>query len=166
MNMWSFLVSPNSYLCLCRTEESSCTPVTLPGVFFVAAPSVPQNLSAVAEGNNTILISWGSISGQQDDCQLWLRDPRNSSLSWRHSLGRGQAQHLLQGLIPGRNYSVSLSCVAGPYWSSTKPLAVPVGGYTLLWAGNGMGRHTKAGLTLECQQHGKSCVGRWGKPAR
>ncbi|XP_053854303.1 receptor-type tyrosine-protein phosphatase V-like [Vidua macroura] len=89
-------------------------------------PSVPQNLSAVAEGNNTMLISWDSVSGQQDDCQLWLRDPRNSSLPWRHSLGRGQVQHLLQGLIPGRNYSVSLSCVAGPYWSSTKPLAVPV----------------------------------------
>ncbi|KAJ7421764.1 receptor-type tyrosine-protein phosphatase V-like protein [Pitangus sulphuratus] len=89
-------------------------------------PSVPQNLSAVAEGNNTMLISWGSVSGQQDDCQLWLRDPRNSSLPWRHSLGRGQVQHLLQGLIPGRNYSVSLSCVAGPYWSSTKPLAVPI----------------------------------------
>uniref|UniRef100_A0A8C5T618 protein-tyrosine-phosphatase n=1 Tax=Malurus cyaneus samueli TaxID=2593467 RepID=A0A8C5T618_9PASS len=48
------------------------------------------------------------------------------SLPWRHSLGRGQVQQLLQGLIPGRNYSVSLSCVAGPYWSSTKPLAVPV----------------------------------------
>ncbi|NWH37412.1 PTPRV phosphatase, partial [Chloropsis hardwickii] len=90
------------------------------------SPSVPQNLSAVAEGNDTMLISWGSVSGQQDDCQLWLRDPRNSSLPWRHSLGRGQVQHLLQGLIPGRNYSVSLSCVAGPYWSSTKPLAVPV----------------------------------------
>ncbi|XP_058711741.1 receptor-type tyrosine-protein phosphatase V-like isoform X3 [Poecile atricapillus] len=89
-------------------------------------PSVPQNLSAVAEGNNTMLISWSSVSGQQDDCQLWLRDPRNSSLPWRHSLGRGQVQHLLQGLIPGRNYSVSLSCVAGPYWSSTKPLAVPM----------------------------------------
>ncbi|NWW19963.1 PTPRV phosphatase, partial [Falcunculus frontatus] len=90
------------------------------------SPSVPQNLSAVAEGNNTMLISWGSVSGQQDDCQLWLRDPRNSSLPWRHSLDRGQVQHLLEGLVPGRNYSVSLSCVAGPYWSSTKPLAVPM----------------------------------------
>ncbi|NXT30001.1 PTPRV phosphatase, partial [Syrrhaptes paradoxus] len=90
------------------------------------SPSVPKNLSAVAEGNNTMLISWSSVSGQQDDCQLWLRDPRNSSLPWRHTLVRGQVQHLLQGLIPGRNYSVSLSCVAGPYWSSTKPLAVPM----------------------------------------
>ncbi|NWI60286.1 PTPRV phosphatase, partial [Calyptomena viridis] len=89
-------------------------------------PSVPQNLSVVAEGNNTMLISWGNVSGQQDNCQLWLRDPRNSSLPWRHSLGRGQVQHLLQGLTPGRNYSVSLSCVAGPYWSSTKPLTVPM----------------------------------------
>ncbi|XP_074019431.1 receptor-type tyrosine-protein phosphatase V-like [Numenius arquata] len=89
-------------------------------------PSVPKNLSAVAEGNNTVLISWDSVSGQQDECQLWLRDPRNSTLPWRHVLSRGQVQHLLQGLIPGRNYSVSLSCVAGPYWSSTKPLAVPM----------------------------------------
>nr|XP_009930548.1 PREDICTED: receptor-type tyrosine-protein phosphatase V-like [Opisthocomus hoazin] len=89
-------------------------------------PSVPTNLSAVAEGNSTMLISWGSVSGEQDDCQLWLRDPRNSTLPWRHALGRGQGQHLLQGLIPGRNYSVSLNCVAGPYWSSTKILAVPM----------------------------------------
>ncbi|NXK89084.1 PTPRV phosphatase, partial [Formicarius rufipectus] len=90
------------------------------------SPSVPQNVSVLAEGNNMMLVSWGSVSGQQDDCQLWLRDPRNSSLPQRHPLAKGQGQHLLQGLIPGRNYSVSLSCVAGPYWSSTKPLAVPV----------------------------------------
>ncbi|NXW86628.1 PTPRV phosphatase, partial [Alopecoenas beccarii] len=89
-------------------------------------PSVPKNLSAVAEGNNTMLISWDSVSGQQDECQLWLRDPQNSTLPRRHALDRGQVQHLFQGLIPGRNYSVSLSCVAGPYWSSTKPLAVPM----------------------------------------
>ncbi|XP_065710475.1 receptor-type tyrosine-protein phosphatase V-like [Patagioenas fasciata] len=89
-------------------------------------PSVPKNLSVVAEGNNTMLVSWGSVSGQQDECQLWLRDPQNSTLPRRHTLDRGQVQHLFQGLIPGRNYSVSLSCVAGPYWSSTKPLAVPM----------------------------------------
>uniref|UniRef100_A0A8B9UNQ9 protein-tyrosine-phosphatase n=1 Tax=Anas zonorhyncha TaxID=75864 RepID=A0A8B9UNQ9_9AVES len=50
----------------------------------------------------------------------------NGSLPSRHALAKGQVQHLLQGLVPGRNYSVSLSCVAGPYWSSTKPLAVAV----------------------------------------
>ncbi|XP_040547232.1 receptor-type tyrosine-protein phosphatase V isoform X5 [Gallus gallus] len=87
-------------------------------------PSVPQNLSAAAEGNSAVLISWGSAPGQQDDCQLWLRDPRNGSVPRRHALTKGQFQHLLHGLTPGRNYSVSLSCVAGPYWSSTKPLAV------------------------------------------
>lgn len=104
---------------------------------FLAVPSVPKNLSAVAEGNNTMLISWDSVPGQQDDCQLWLRDPRNSSLPSRHALAKGQVQHLLQGLVPGRNYSVSLSCVAGPYWSSTKPLAVPMGSYALLWGWEG-----------------------------
>ncbi|XP_010157523.1 PREDICTED: receptor-type tyrosine-protein phosphatase V-like, partial [Eurypyga helias] len=89
-------------------------------------PSVPKNLFAVPEGNNTMLISWDSVSGQHDDCQLWLRDPRNSMQPWRYALTRGQVQHLLHGLIPGRNYSVSLNCVSGPYWSSSKPLAVPV----------------------------------------
>ncbi|PKU41122.1 receptor-type tyrosine-protein phosphatase v-like [Limosa lapponica baueri] len=97
-----------------------------PNISAWTPPSVPKNLSVVAEGNNTMLISWDSVSGQQDECQLWLRDPRNSTLPWRHALSRGQVQHLLQGLIPGRNYSVSLSCVAGPYWSSTKPLVVPM----------------------------------------
>uniref|UniRef100_A0A663LTD2 protein-tyrosine-phosphatase n=1 Tax=Athene cunicularia TaxID=194338 RepID=A0A663LTD2_ATHCN len=69
-------------------------------------------------------LRWEGAGTWQDDCQLWLRDPRNSTFPRRHALSRGQVQHLLQGLIPGRNYSVSLSCVAGPYWSSTKPLAV------------------------------------------
>ncbi|NXC37144.1 PTPRV phosphatase, partial [Campylorhamphus procurvoides] len=110
-----------SLSCVAGPYWSSTKPLAVP-----VAPSVPQNVSAVAEGNNMMLISWGRVSGQQDECQLWLRDPRNGSMPWRHSLGRGQVQHLLQGLIPGRNYSVSLSCVAGPYWSSTKPLAVPV----------------------------------------
>ncbi|NXG36297.1 PTPRV phosphatase, partial [Dromaius novaehollandiae] len=90
------------------------------------SPSVPKNLSAVVKGSNTMVISWDSVSGQQDDCQLWLRDPRNSSLAQRHTVTKGQVQHIFQGLIPGRNYSIYLSCVAGPYWSSTKPLAVPI----------------------------------------
>ncbi|XP_062450970.1 receptor-type tyrosine-protein phosphatase V-like isoform X4 [Rhea pennata] len=89
-------------------------------------PSVPKNLSVVVGKNKTMLISWDSVSGQQDDCQLWLRDPKNSSLPQHHTVTKGQVQHIFQGLIPGRNYSISLSCVAGPYWSSTKPLAVPI----------------------------------------
>ncbi|XP_009997936.1 PREDICTED: receptor-type tyrosine-protein phosphatase V-like [Chaetura pelagica] len=97
--------------------------VSMAGPYVASAGNISD---WTTEGNNTMLLSWSSISGQQDDCQLWLRDPRNSTLPQRHVLGRGQVQHLLQGLIPGRNYSVSLSCVAGPYWSSTKPLAVPV----------------------------------------
>uniref|UniRef100_A0A8C6JHI7 protein-tyrosine-phosphatase n=1 Tax=Melopsittacus undulatus TaxID=13146 RepID=A0A8C6JHI7_MELUD len=56
--------------------------------------------------------------------QGMARTAAGNTLPWRHVLHRGQVQHLLQGLIPGRNYSVSLSCVAGPYWSSTKPLPV------------------------------------------
>uniref|UniRef100_A0A8B9CEM2 protein-tyrosine-phosphatase n=1 Tax=Anser brachyrhynchus TaxID=132585 RepID=A0A8B9CEM2_9AVES len=102
------------------------------GPYQAAAPNIsgwtrecPEE-RLLQRGNNTMLISWDSVPGQQDDCQLWLRDPRNGSLPSRHTLAKGQVQHLLQGLVPGRNYSISLSCVAGPYWSSTKLLAVAV----------------------------------------
>uniref|UniRef100_A0A8C3QKT0 protein-tyrosine-phosphatase n=1 Tax=Cyanoderma ruficeps TaxID=181631 RepID=A0A8C3QKT0_9PASS len=80
--------------------------------------------------------SAGNISDWTSKCQSWgfciLHQAQPSHLGGLSTCsGKGQRlsqdfQHLLQGLIPGRNYSVSLSCVAGPYWSSTKPLAVPV----------------------------------------
>ena len=127
-------VLPIFCLHLRRAQERACCPTNCPAVVSLAAPSVPQNLSAAAEGNSAVLISWGSAPGQQDDCQLWLRDPRNGSVPRRHALTKGQFQHLLHGLTPGRNYSVSLSCVAGPYWSSTKPLAVAMGGYAQVGA--------------------------------
>lgn len=97
--------------------------------FYNAAPLVPADLSAVIGENRTLLsVSWGPSSSQQDYCQLWLREPGNSTLPQRHTLAQGQVQHVFWGLVPGRNYSVSLSCEAGPYWSSTGVLVVPVGG--------------------------------------
>lgn len=104
-----------------------------------------------------MLISWGSTPGQQDDCQLWLRDPRNGSVPRRHALTKGQFQHLLHGLTPGRNYSVSLSCVAGPYWSSTKPLAVAMGGYAQTEVGGV--KHRVGWITLCVQQWGAGFLG-------
>ncbi|EMP41015.1 Receptor-type tyrosine-protein phosphatase V [Chelonia mydas] len=90
-------------------------------------PLVPVNLSAVTgESRRVLAVSWGHVSSQQDYCQLWLRDPGNNTLPRRHTLAGGQVQHFFQGLVPGRNYSVSLSCVAGPYWSSSGILVVPV----------------------------------------
>ncbi|KYO33228.1 receptor-type tyrosine-protein phosphatase beta [Alligator mississippiensis] len=90
-------------------------------------PLVPADLSAVIGENRTLLsVSWGPSSSQQDYCQLWLREPGNSTLPQRHTLAQGQVQHVFWGLVPGRNYSVSLSCEAGPYWSSTGVLVVPV----------------------------------------
>uniref|UniRef100_A0A674J523 protein-tyrosine-phosphatase n=1 Tax=Terrapene triunguis TaxID=2587831 RepID=A0A674J523_9SAUR len=90
-------------------------------------PLVPANLSAVPRESRTVLaVSWGHTSSQQDYCQLWLRDPGNNTLPQRHTLAGGQVQHFFRGLVPGRNYSVSLSCVAGPYWSSTGILVLRV----------------------------------------
>uniref|UniRef100_A0A8C8VLS2 protein-tyrosine-phosphatase n=1 Tax=Pelusios castaneus TaxID=367368 RepID=A0A8C8VLS2_9SAUR len=88
-------------------------------------PLVPANLSAVAGESSTVLsVSWGRAASQQDYCQLWLRDPENNTLPRRHTLAEGQIQHFFRRLVPGRNYSLSLSCVAGPYWNSTGILEV------------------------------------------
>ncbi|NXG41130.1 PTPRV phosphatase, partial [Psilopogon haemacephalus] len=119
-------LAPGSRYLLEVASVAGSYPASAGNVSNWTPPSVPSKLSAVAQGLGSVLVSWGSVSGQQDDCQLWLRDPRNSSLPWRVPLGKGQAQQLLQGLVPGRNYSISFNCVAGPYWSSTKPLAVPM----------------------------------------
>ncbi|XP_075766295.1 receptor-type tyrosine-protein phosphatase V-like isoform X2 [Pelodiscus sinensis] len=91
------------------------------------APLVPAHLSAVpGESGRVLAVSWRQAASQQDQCQLWLQDPRNNTLPQSHTLAGGQVQHVFQGLVPGRNYSVSLSCVAGPYWSSTGVLVVPI----------------------------------------
>ncbi|XP_074920814.1 receptor-type tyrosine-protein phosphatase V-like [Chelonoidis abingdonii] len=89
-------------------------------------PLVPVNFSAMPGESRTVLaVSWGQAPSQQDYCQLWLRGPGNT-LPQRQTLAGGQVQHFFRGLVPGRNYSVSLSCVAGPYWSSTGILVVPI----------------------------------------
>uniref|UniRef100_A0A452GN22 protein-tyrosine-phosphatase n=1 Tax=Gopherus agassizii TaxID=38772 RepID=A0A452GN22_9SAUR len=76
-------------------------------------------------------LAWGDPSPpRQDYCQLWLRGPGNNTLPQRHTLAGGQIQHFFQGLVPGRNYSVSLSCVAGPYWSSTGILVLRVSSFS------------------------------------
>ncbi|XP_074833342.1 receptor-type tyrosine-protein phosphatase V-like [Carettochelys insculpta] len=103
----------------CRTPAGNISDWT--------TPLVPANFSAVPGQSPAVLaVSWGPAPGQQDDCQLWLRDPENSTLPRRHTLAGGQAQHLFRGLVPGRNYSVSMSCVAGPYRSSTGVVVVPI----------------------------------------
>uniref|UniRef100_A0A8C0IUP4 protein-tyrosine-phosphatase n=1 Tax=Chelonoidis abingdonii TaxID=106734 RepID=A0A8C0IUP4_CHEAB len=89
-------------------------------------PLVPVNFSAMPGESRTVLaVSWGQAPSQQDYCQLWLRGPGNT-LPQRQTLAGGQVQHFFRGLVPGRNYSVSLSCVAGPYWSSTGILVLRV----------------------------------------
>nr|XP_034958775.1 receptor-type tyrosine-protein phosphatase V-like [Zootoca vivipara] len=43
-----------------------------------------------------------------------------------HALTQWQVQHVFQRLFPGRNYSVSLNCIAGPYTSSSETVVMPI----------------------------------------
>ncbi|XP_069489695.1 receptor-type tyrosine-protein phosphatase V-like isoform X2 [Ambystoma mexicanum] len=90
-------------------------------------PLAPSNVSVVIEENNTVLVlSWSESSGRLDSYQAWLVDLWNGTGSRNQTLAKERDGHAFHGLIPGRNYSVSVSSAAGPYRNSSRSLMVPV----------------------------------------
>ncbi|XP_054837704.1 receptor-type tyrosine-protein phosphatase V-like isoform X2 [Eublepharis macularius] len=90
-------------------------------------PLVPRKLSMVVEKSNPSLsVSWVKPFSKPERCQLQLWHPGNSTILQNHTLAPWQIQHVFQDLIPGRNYSVSLSCISGPYKSSSETVVMPI----------------------------------------
>ncbi|XP_061487825.1 receptor-type tyrosine-protein phosphatase V-like isoform X3 [Rhineura floridana] len=90
-------------------------------------PLVPGKLSIKAEKRNQAQsVSWAEPLSKPELCQLQLWHSGNSTMLQNHTLTQWQVQHVFQRLVSGRNYSVSLSCIAGPYKSSSKMVAMPV----------------------------------------
>uniref|UniRef100_A0A8C6YDH4 protein-tyrosine-phosphatase n=1 Tax=Naja naja TaxID=35670 RepID=A0A8C6YDH4_NAJNA len=93
-------------------------------------PLVPRKLSVKAEkGNPALSVAWAKPVSKPERCQLQLWHPENSTLLQHHTLTQWQVRHIFQGLVPGRNYSISLICVAGPYKNSSEMIVMPIGGY-------------------------------------
>ncbi|XP_007430100.1 receptor-type tyrosine-protein phosphatase V-like [Python bivittatus] len=90
-------------------------------------PFVPRKLSVKAEkGNPALSVTWAKPVSKPERCQLQLWHSENSTMLQHHTLTQWQVQHIFQGLVPGRNYSVSLTCVAGPYKNSSETIVVPI----------------------------------------
>nr|XP_033774579.1 receptor-type tyrosine-protein phosphatase V-like isoform X2 [Geotrypetes seraphini]XP_033774580.1 receptor-type tyrosine-protein phosphatase V-like isoform X2 [Geotrypetes seraphini]XP_033774581.1 receptor-type tyrosine-protein phosphatase V-like isoform X2 [Geotrypetes seraphini] len=90
-------------------------------------PVAPENVSVVIEEDNTVLVlSWSLAAGLQDSYQVWLLDLHNQTASWSSTVSKGVGHHLFQGLVPGRNYSVSVTSVVGPYRNSSESVLVAV----------------------------------------
>ncbi|XP_078500293.1 receptor-type tyrosine-protein phosphatase V-like [Lissotriton helveticus] len=90
-------------------------------------PLAPQNVSVVIEENNTVLVlSWSRSGGILDHYNAWLLDLWDQTATKNQTLGKEESQHAFQGLVPGRNYSVSVSSVVGPYHNSSRRSLVPV----------------------------------------
>ncbi|XP_053105141.1 receptor-type tyrosine-protein phosphatase V-like isoform X2 [Hemicordylus capensis] len=90
-------------------------------------PLVPGKLSIMLEKNSRELsVSWGKPLSKPERCQLQLWHAGNSTGLRHHVLAQWQVQHVFQELVPGRNYSVSLHCIAGPYKNSSETVAIPV----------------------------------------
>ncbi|KAM3840465.1 LOW QUALITY PROTEIN: receptor-type tyrosine-protein phosphatase V-like [Vipera latastei] len=90
-------------------------------------PLIPRKLSVKAEkGNPALSVAWAKPVSKPECCQLQLWDPENSTLLQHHILTQWQVRHIFQGLVPGRNYSVSLTCVAGPYKNSSEMMVMPI----------------------------------------
>ncbi|XP_077191214.1 receptor-type tyrosine-protein phosphatase V-like isoform X2 [Paroedura picta] len=90
-------------------------------------PSVPRKLSTVVEKSISALsVSWGKPLSKPEHCQLQLWHAGNSTILQNHTLTPWQVQHVFQDLVPGRNYSVSLSCISGTYKSSSETVVMPI----------------------------------------
>ncbi|XP_070795994.1 receptor-type tyrosine-protein phosphatase V-like [Pituophis catenifer annectens] len=90
-------------------------------------PLVPRKLSVKAEkGNPVLTVAWAKPVSKPERCQLQLWHPENSTLLQHHTLTQWQVRHIFQGLVPGRNYSISLTCVAGPYKNSSEMIVMPI----------------------------------------
>ncbi|XP_060087100.1 receptor-type tyrosine-protein phosphatase V-like isoform X2 [Heteronotia binoei] len=90
-------------------------------------PLVPRKLSAVVEKSSSALsVSWGKPLSKPERCQLQLWHPGNSTVLQNHTVAPWQVQHVYRDLVPGRNYSVSLSCISGPYKSSSETVVIPI----------------------------------------
>ncbi|XP_030077446.1 receptor-type tyrosine-protein phosphatase V isoform X2 [Microcaecilia unicolor] len=88
-------------------------------------PLAPENVSVVIEEDNTILVlSWSRATGLQDSYQVWLLDLHNQTASQSSTVAKEVGHHLFQGLVPGRNYSVSVTSVVGPYQNSSESVLV------------------------------------------
>lgn len=101
--------------------------------FYIPGPFVPRKLSVKVEKSNfALLVSWRKPLSKPERCQLQLWHPGQSIMLQHHTLAQWQIQHVFQGLVPGRNYSICLSCIAGPYKASSETVTVPLGGYLLV----------------------------------
>ncbi|XP_053249683.1 receptor-type tyrosine-protein phosphatase V-like isoform X1 [Podarcis raffonei] len=90
-------------------------------------PWVPRKLSIKAEkGNPALSVFWTKPLSKPERCQLQLWHPGNSTMLQHHALTQWQVQHVFQRLVPGRNYSISLNCIAGPYTSSSETAVMPI----------------------------------------
>uniref|UniRef100_A0A6J0ST19 protein-tyrosine-phosphatase n=1 Tax=Pogona vitticeps TaxID=103695 RepID=A0A6J0ST19_9SAUR len=90
-------------------------------------PLVPGKLSIKAEkGNTAASVTWAKPLSKPERCQLQLWYPGNDTMLQHHVLTPWQIRHVFKGLVPGRNYSVSLSCTAGPYKNSSEMTEVAI----------------------------------------
>ncbi|KAJ1139357.1 hypothetical protein NDU88_005732 [Pleurodeles waltl] len=90
-------------------------------------PLAPQNVSIVIEENNTVLVlSWSRSSGILDHYNAQLLDLWDQPSSKNQTLHKEESQYAFQGLVPGRNYSVFVSSVVGPYHNSSRSSLVAV----------------------------------------
>ncbi|XP_040133398.1 receptor-type tyrosine-protein phosphatase V isoform X3 [Ictidomys tridecemlineatus] len=89
------------------------------------SPLMPSELLvSMQAGSAVVNLAWVSSPLGQGTCHAQLSEAGH--LSWKEPLELGQARLMLRGLTPGRNFSLSVRCQAGPLQASTHPVVLPV----------------------------------------
>ncbi|XP_053462317.1 receptor-type tyrosine-protein phosphatase V-like isoform X2 [Nycticebus coucang] len=89
------------------------------------SPLTPNELLvSMHAGTAMVNLAWASSPLGEGVCHAQLSEAGH--FSWEQPLVLGQARLVLRGLTPGRNFSLSVLCQAGPLQVSTHPVVLPV----------------------------------------
>lgn len=92
-------------------------------------PSLPDPLSpgnvtlSAAEEQNSLQARWSTPAGERDFYLVTLQEGEDSAPTRNISVGGDNGHVTFHGLSPGKQYSVQVTAVAGPYRASARSTA-------------------------------------------
>lgn len=89
-------------------------------------PTLPNELLVSMQADKAVVtLAWANGPLGQGLCHAHLSEVQH--ISWEQPLKLGQALLVLRDLTPGRNFSLTVLCRAGPLEVATQPVVLPVG---------------------------------------
>ncbi|NWY71114.1 PTPRV phosphatase, partial [Erithacus rubecula] len=119
-SFWFHGLTPGTHYEIEVTATLACMDTTSQTITAQTSPAPVQNLSLSSGGSRgSLLAAWAHGRGQRDGYSLGLWHSHSQSLLRNLSLPPGASSFLFQGLLPGSEYALRVSTLAGSRQAST-----------------------------------------------